>query len=148
MPFNLTISRPSGAVRGVGQRQTTLGISTFTPLRSTAIVLESPARSASAWHEARQNERGREIVSRDGKPYLTQLKANSPTRPALSIMDRPGGRHKALSPASTYFFLLDGGEESLEYAQWLTIAGRGGRKHPKRLIARLRSDAGQRQGSG
>jgi len=84
-----------------------------------------------------KNERGREIVSRDGKPYLTQLKAEfSDLDLRLSIMDSQGVDIQALSPASTYFFYWMAGEESLEYAQWLNDRlAEAVAKHPKRLVA-------------
>jgi aminocarboxymuconate-semialdehyde decarboxylase len=84
-----------------------------------------------------KNERGREIVSRDGKPYLTQLKAEfSDLDLRLSIMDSQGVDMQALSPASTYFFYWMAAEESLEYAQWLNDRlAEAVAKHPKRLVA-------------
>ena len=84
-----------------------------------------------------KNERGREIVSRDGKPYLTQLKAEfSDLDLRLSIMDSQGVDIQALSPASTYFFYWMAAEESLEYAQWLNDRlAEAVAKHPKRLVA-------------
>ena len=84
-----------------------------------------------------KNERGREIVSRDGKPYLTQLKAEfSDLDLRLSIMDSQGVDMQALSPASTYFFYWMAAEESLEYAQWLNNRlAEAVVKHPKRLVA-------------
>ena len=83
------------------------------------------------------NERGREIVSRDGKPYLTQPKAEfSDLDLRLSIMDSQGVDMQALSPASTYFFYWMAAEESLEYAQWLNDRmAEAVAKHPKRLVA-------------
>ena len=60
-----------------------------------------------------KNERGREIVSRDGKPFLTQLKAEfADLDLRLSIMDSQGVDMQALSPASTYFFYWMAAEES------------------------------------
>jgi len=56
-----------------------------------------------------KNERRREIVTRAGKPYLTQPKAEfSDLDLRLSIMDSQGVDMQAISPASSYFFLLDG----------------------------------------
>src|SRR5512138_3044200 len=67
-----------------------------------------------------KNERGRDIVTRDGKAFLTQLKAEfSNLDLRLSIMDSQGVDLQVLSPASTYFFYWMAAEESLEYAQWL-----------------------------
>ena len=49
-----------------------------------------------------RNELGREIVTRDGKPFLTQLKAEfSDLDLRLAIMDSQGVDTQALSPAST-----------------------------------------------
>lgn len=84
-----------------------------------------------------KNDRGRDIVSRDGKPFLTQLKAEfSDLDLRLSIMDSQGVDMQALSPASTYFFYWMAAEESLEYAQWLNDRlAEAVAKHPKRLVA-------------
>lgn len=84
-----------------------------------------------------KNERGREIVSRDGKPFLSQLKAEfSDLDLRLSIMDSQGVEMQALSPASTYFFYWMAAEAALEFAQWLNdqLAEAVG-KHPTRLVA-------------
>lgn len=84
-----------------------------------------------------KNERGREIVSRDGKPFLSQLKAEFfDLDLRLSIMDSQGVDMQALSPASTYFFYWMAAEESLEYAQWLNDRlAEAVAKHPTRLVA-------------
>lgn len=84
-----------------------------------------------------KNERGREIVSRDGKPFLSQLKAEFfDLDLRLSIMDSQGVDMQALSPASTYFFYWMAAEESLEYAQWLNDRlAEAAAKHPTRLVA-------------
>lgn len=84
-----------------------------------------------------KNERGREIVTRDGKPFLTQLKAEfSDLDLRLSIMDSQGVDMQALSPASTYFFYWMAPDASLEYAQWLNDRlAEAVAKHPKRLVA-------------
>ena len=67
-----------------------------------------------------KDDRGREMLSRDGKPYLTQLKAEfSDLNLRLTIMDHQGVDMQALSPASSYFFYWWDAAESLEYAQWL-----------------------------
>ena len=83
------------------------------------------------------NDRGREIVTRNGKPYLSQPKAEfSDLDLRLSIMDSQGVDMQALSPASTYFFYWMAAEESLEYAQWLNDRlAEAVAKHPKRLVA-------------
>ena len=83
------------------------------------------------------NDRGREIVSRAGKPYLTQPKAEfSDLDLRLTIMDSQGVDMQALSPASTYFFYWMAAEESLAYAQWLNERlAEAVAKHPTRLVA-------------
>ena len=83
------------------------------------------------------NERGRAIVTRDGKPFLSQLKAEfSDLELRLSIMASQGVDMQALSPASTYFFYWMGAEESLAYAQWLNERlAEAVAKHPTRLVA-------------
>ncbi|MEO6165840.1 MAG: amidohydrolase family protein [Candidatus Binatia bacterium] len=84
-----------------------------------------------------KNERGREIVTRAGKPYLTQPKAEfSDLDLRLSIMDSQGVDMQAISPASTYFFYWMAAEESLAYAQWLNgRLAEAVAKHPTRLLA-------------
>ncbi|HET9915483.1 MAG TPA: amidohydrolase family protein [Candidatus Binatia bacterium] len=84
-----------------------------------------------------KNERVREIVSRDGKPFLSQLKAEFfDLDLRLSIMDSQGVDMQALSPASSYFFYWMAAEESLEYAQWLNERlAEAAAKHPTRLVA-------------
>ncbi|MGZ8423948.1 MAG: amidohydrolase family protein [Candidatus Binatia bacterium] len=83
------------------------------------------------------NERGREIVSRDGKPYLTQPKAEfSDLDLRLSIMDSQGVDMQTLSPASSYFFYWMAADESLAYAQWLNDRlAEAVAEHPTRLVA-------------
>jgi len=84
-----------------------------------------------------KNERGRDIVTRDGKPFLTQLKAEfSDLDLRLSIMDQQGVDMQALSPASTYFCYWMAAEESLEFARWFNgQLAEAVAKHPKRLVA-------------
>jgi aminocarboxymuconate-semialdehyde decarboxylase len=84
-----------------------------------------------------KNERGRDIVSRDGKPFLTQLKAEfSDLELRLSIMDSQGVDMQLLSPAGTYFFYWMAAEQSLEYAKWLNDRlAEAVAKYPKRLVA-------------
>ena len=83
------------------------------------------------------DERGREIVTRDGKPYLTQLKAEfSDLNLRLSIMDHQAVDMQALSPAGTYFFYWWDAPASLEYAQWLNQQLADAVKaNPQRLVA-------------
>ena len=84
-----------------------------------------------------RNELGREIVTRDGKPFLTQLKAEfSDLDLRLAIMDSQGVDTQALSPASTYFFYWMAAEEALEYARWLNDRlAEAVAQHPTRLLA-------------
>ncbi|MSP41728.1 MAG: amidohydrolase [Deltaproteobacteria bacterium] len=84
-----------------------------------------------------KNERGREVLSRAGKPFLTQLKAEfSYLDLRLSIMDQQNVDMQLLSPASSYFFYWMAADESLEYAQWLNERlAEAAAKHPKRLVA-------------
>jgi len=84
-----------------------------------------------------KNERGCDVVTRDGKPFLTQLKAEfSDLELRLSIMDSQGVDMQLLSPASTYFFYWMAAEESLEYARWLNDRlAEAVAKHPKRFVA-------------
>ncbi len=80
---------------------------------------------------------GRAVVTRGGKPFLTQLKAEfSDLDLRLSIMDRQGVDMQVLSPASSYFFYWMPADDSLEYARWLNDQMAGAvTKHQKRLIA-------------
>ena len=84
-----------------------------------------------------KNERGRAVLSRDGKPFLTELKAEfTDLDLRLSIMDQQGVDMQVLSPASSYFFYWMAAEESLEYAQWLNDhLSDAVATHPKRLVA-------------
>ncbi len=84
-----------------------------------------------------KNERGRDIVTRDGKPYLSQPKAEfSDLELRLSIMDSQGVDMQLLSPASSYFFYWMPAEQSLEYARWLNDRlAEAVAKHPKRFVA-------------
>ena len=106
----------------------------FVPADSLKVASEIGKRHGM---KLEKNERGREIVSRDGKPYLTQLKAEfSDLDLRLSIMDSQGVDMQALSPASTYFFYWMAAEESLAYAQWLNERlAEAVAKHPTRLVA-------------
>ena len=106
----------------------------FVPVDSLKVASEIGKRHGM---QLGKNERGRDIVTRDGKPFLTQLKAEfSDLELRLSIMDSQGVDMQALSPASTYFFYWMAAEESLEYAQWLNdrLAGAVA-KYPARLVA-------------
>jgi aminocarboxymuconate-semialdehyde decarboxylase len=84
-----------------------------------------------------RNERGREIVTRDGKIVLTDPKAEfSDLDLRLSIMDSQRIDMQALSPAGSYFFYWMAPQAALEFAQWLNDRlAEAVAKHPKRLIA-------------
>src|SRR6266513_4391323 len=84
-----------------------------------------------------KNERGLDLLTRNGKAFLTQLKAEfSDLDLRLSIMDQQGVDMQVLSPASSYFFYWMPATESLEFARLLndrfaeTVS-----KHPQRFVA-------------
>lgn len=106
----------------------------FVPAESLKVASEIGKRHGM---KLGKNERGREIVSRDGKPFLSQPKAEFfDLDLRLSIMDSQGVDMQALSPASTYFFYWMAAEESLELAQWLNDRlAEAIAKHPTRLVA-------------
>ena len=106
----------------------------FVPADSLRVASEIGKRHGM---KLEKNERGREIVSRAGKPYLTQPKTEfSDLDLRLSIMDSQGVDMQALSPASTYFFYWMAAEESLAYAQWLNERfAEAVAKNPTRLVA-------------
>jgi aminocarboxymuconate-semialdehyde decarboxylase len=83
-----------------------------------------------------KNERGHAVLTRGGKPYLNQLKAEfSDLDLRLSIMDQQGVDMQALSPAGSYFFYWMPIDESLEYAGWLNEQlGEAVAKHPQRFV--------------
>jgi len=84
-----------------------------------------------------KNERGRDVLTRDGKTFLTQLKAEfSDLALRLSIMDQQGVDMQVLSPPSSYFFYWMPADESLEFARWLNDRfAEAVAQHPKRLVA-------------
>lgn len=84
-----------------------------------------------------RDERGRDVVTRDGKLVLGPLKAEFyDLNLRMSIMDQQGINMHALSAASSYFFYWMAPEESLEYAQWLNSAlADAVNKHPQRFVA-------------
>ncbi len=84
-----------------------------------------------------KNDRGRDALTRDGKIFLTQLKAEfTDLDLRLSIMDQQGIDMQVLSPASSYFFYWLPAEESLEFAGWLNEQFADAvAKHPRRLVA-------------
>src|SRR5215813_2254908 len=70
--------------------------------------------------EMQTTERGYTVLLRDGKPFLTQAKAEfSNLDLRLSIMDQQGVDMQVLSPAGSYFFYWMAAADSLEYARWL-----------------------------
>jgi aminocarboxymuconate-semialdehyde decarboxylase len=84
-----------------------------------------------------KKERGRDVVTRDGRPLLTQLKAEfSDLDLRLSIMDHQGVDMQVISPASSYFFYWMPVSEGLEFARWLNDSlAEAVAKHPERLVA-------------
>ena len=83
-----------------------------------------------------KNERGRDMVTRDGKPYLNQLKDEfSDLELRLSIMDHQGVDMQALAPAGSYFFYWMPVAGALEYARWLNDQiAKAVTKHPRRFV--------------
>ena len=106
----------------------------YVPLDSLKIASEIGARHGL---EIGKNDRGRTVVTRGGKPFLTQLKAEFfDLDLRLSIMDRQGVDMQVLSPASSFFFYWMPITEALEYARWLNDQlAQAVAKHPNRLIA-------------
>ncbi|HEX9263581.1 MAG TPA: amidohydrolase family protein [Candidatus Binatia bacterium] len=84
-----------------------------------------------------KNERGLDLLTRNGKAFLTQLKAEfSDLDLRLSIMDQQGVDMQVLSPASSYFFYWMPVTESLEFARWLNDRlAEAVAKHPRRFVA-------------
>jgi aminocarboxymuconate-semialdehyde decarboxylase len=84
-----------------------------------------------------KEERGRDVVTRDGRPLLTRLKAEfSDLALRLSIMDHQGVDMQVISPASSYFFYWMPVSEGLEFARWLNDSlAEAVAKHPERLVA-------------
>lgn len=83
-----------------------------------------------------KNERGRAMVTRDGKPYLNQLKDEfSDLALRLSIMDHQGVDMQALAPAGSYFFYWMPAADALEYARWLNDqTAEAVTKYPRRFV--------------
>lgn len=106
----------------------------FVPAESLKVASEIGKRQGL---KLATNDVGREIVTRDGKPFLTELKAEfSNLDLRLSIMDSQSVDIQALSPASTYFFYWMAAEESLDFARWLNERlAAAVAQHPKRLVA-------------
>jgi aminocarboxymuconate-semialdehyde decarboxylase len=87
--------------------------------------------------ELAKNEHGRDTVTRAGKPYLTEPKAEfSDLELRLSIMDSQGVDMQLLSPAGTYFFYWLAPDQSLAFAQWLNQQlADAVAKYPERFVA-------------
>jgi aminocarboxymuconate-semialdehyde decarboxylase len=83
-----------------------------------------------------KNKQGRDVLTRDGKNFLTQLKAEfTDLDLRLSIMDHQGVDMQVLSPASSYYFYWMPAEESLEFAGWLNERFADAvAKYPQRLV--------------
>ena len=111
--------------------------------------LKWPARSARAKGlKMEKNERGRDVVTRDGQAVLTQLKAEfSDLDLRLSIMDQQGVDMQVMSPASSYFFYWMPAEDSLEFARWLNDSLGRSRRQASQAFGRagVGTDARQRQ---
>jgi len=74
----------------------------YVPTDSLAMAAQIGARHGL---EAQNSDRGQAIPLRDGKPFLTQAKAEfSDLDLRLSIMEQQGVDMQVLSPAGSYFF--------------------------------------------
>ncbi len=84
-----------------------------------------------------KNEHGRDIVNRNGRPLLSQLKPEfSDLDLRLSFMDHQGVDMQAISPAGSYFFYWMPVSEGLEFAGWLNDRlAEAVATHPGRLVA-------------
>jgi aminocarboxymuconate-semialdehyde decarboxylase len=106
----------------------------YVPLDSLKVASEIGRRQGL---KLEKEERGRDVVTRDGRPLLTQLKAEfSDLDLRLSIMDHQGVDMQVISPASSYFFYWMAVSEGLEFARWLNDSlAEAVAKHPERLVA-------------
>ena len=106
----------------------------YVPAQSLKMAGEIGARHGL---KLEKNERGREVVTRNGKAFLNHLKAEfSDLDLRLSIMDQLGVDMQVLSPASSYFFYWMPVGDSLEYARWLNEQlAEAVAKQPNRLVA-------------
>ena len=84
-----------------------------------------------------KNEHGRDIVNRNGRPLLSQLKPEfSDLDLRLSIMDHQGVDMQAISPAGSYFFYWMPVSEGLNMPGWLNDRlAEAVATHPGRLVA-------------
>src|SRR5262245_57643665 len=87
--------------------------------------------------EVQRNDRGEAVLLRDGKPFLTQAKAEfSDLDLRISIMDQQGVDMQVLSPAGSYFFYWLPAADALEFARWLNDRlGDAVAKFPQRFVA-------------
>jgi aminocarboxymuconate-semialdehyde decarboxylase len=106
----------------------------YVPAESLKTAAEIGARHGL---KLEKNERGRDLLTRDGKPFLKQLKAEFfDLDLRLSIMDRQGVDLQVLSPAGSYFFYWTPAGESLDFARWLNDRlAEAVAKHPRRFVA-------------
>ena len=106
----------------------------YVPLDSLKVASEIGRRQGL---KLEKNGRGRDVVTRDGRPLLTRLKAEfSDLDLRLSIMDHQGVDMQVISPASSYFFYWMPVSEGLEFARWLNDSlAEAVAKHPERLVA-------------
>jgi aminocarboxymuconate-semialdehyde decarboxylase len=84
-----------------------------------------------------RTERGRDLLTRDGKPFLNQLKGEfSDLELRLSIMDQQGVDLQVLSPPPSYFFYWMPAAQSVEFVRWLNDRlAQAVAKHPQRFVA-------------
>lgn len=84
-----------------------------------------------------KDERGRDVLTRDGRPFLTQPKAEfSDLDLRLSIMDHQRVDMQALAPAGSYFFYWMPAADTLEYARWLNDRfAEAVATHPQHFVA-------------
>jgi aminocarboxymuconate-semialdehyde decarboxylase len=106
----------------------------YVPTGSLEMAARIGARHGLEVHTA---DGGHTVLLRDGKPFLTQAKAEfSNLDLRLSIMDQQGVDMQVLSPAGSYFFYWMAAADSLEYARWLNDRlGDAVAKFPRRFVA-------------
>jgi aminocarboxymuconate-semialdehyde decarboxylase len=106
----------------------------YVPAQSLKMAGEIGARHGL---KLEKNQHGRELVTRDGKAFLSQPKAEfTDLDLRLSIMDHQGVDMQLMGPAGSYFFNWMPATESLEYARWLNQQlADAVAKHPGRLVA-------------
>ena len=78
----------------------------YIPLESSMVAAENGKRHKLT---LAQNERGRDVVFPDGKPYLGALKAEFyDLELRAAMMEQQGDDMQTLSATASYLFLLDG----------------------------------------